>query len=463
MALIIFSMVMLSTITALIFSVWWDSSASFAIHIALIAAVFAVLLSVILIISLYPGFRGRYRLDSENTTRSDQNWANDVSMRLSTPSAVIDGFNIIFANKAFLRELGMTGMRDLVTQMPLTNIVHPSSHAALTNFISQHDSHAESRQTLTVRLLYVDGTTVPAHISLSPLDVHGQSNLSLLQFTSTSQVQHETELEPEKFNFPLLLNNINQIIFLINVEQEIIYLNMAWESLTDYRTSETINKTLTNFIHPEDFLLVESRINALIQGKRQHVQTEARLIAKNGSSRWVEMRASRTSAHKGERSSIVGTLTDISHIKQIEAAQKQNRHSPLDMIITNVSCLVYRCKNDRNWTFEYVSDSCLEVTEYQSYELINSNTVTYMQLVYPEDRERIWEHVQEQIAKQRRFQMIYRILTRSNKTRWVMEQGEGIFSASGELLALEGIVFDLSNDNISEMATGLEQMRKLTE
>ncbi|WP_268743752.1 hypothetical protein [Methylophaga lonarensis] len=44
-----------------------------------------------------------------------------------------------------------------------------------------------------------------------------------------------------------------------------------------------------------------------------------------------------------------------------------------------------------------------------------------------------------------------------------MEQGEGIFSASGELLALEGIVFDLSNDNISEMATGLEQMRKLTE
>ena len=54
--------------------------------------------------------------------------------------------------------------------------------------------------------------------------------------------------------------------------------------------------------------------------------------------------------------------------------------------------------------------------------------------------------------------MIYRICTRTNKTRWVMEQGEGIFSASGELLALEGVVIDLSNDTSSQLEFGLREM-----
>ena len=199
-------------------------------------------------------------------------------------------------------------------------------------------------------------------------------------------------------------------------------------------------------------------MNSLIQGKRQYFQIECRVITKNGSFRWIEIRASRSSNFKGERSSVIGILTDITQLKQLEAAQKHNRHSPTDMIMTNIPSMIYRCKNDRDWTFEFVSDSCLEVTEYQPYELINSNNVTYMQLIHPDDQARCWEHVQEQIVKQRKFQMIYRICTRTNKTRWVMEQGEGVFSGSGELLALEGVVIDLSNDNTTQLEVGLRDM-----
>ncbi|MDX1750525.1 MAG: PAS domain-containing protein [Methylophaga sp.] len=458
MGLIIFTMIMLSMITAIVFGTWWDSTAPFKIHFAVAAAIFAALFSAVLTIAFYPRSQRKLMLAGNQPSDKSLGWANDVAKRLSTPSAVIDGFNIIFANNAFLRELGMNGMRELVTNMPLTNMVHPSNHAALTNFMRHMKTNHEPHQTLTLRMLYVDGTTIPVHISLSPLNSEGQSNLNLLQFSSITQAQNDSELKSEKFNFPSLLNNIRQIIFINNVDQEIIYANTAWEILTDFSVSESINKPFLSFIHPEDILLVESRMNSLIQGKRQYFQIECRVITKNGSYRWIEIRASRSSNFKGERSSVIGTLTDITQLKQLEAAQKHNRHSPVDMIMTNIPSMVYRCKNDRDWTFEFVSDSCLEVTEYQPYELINSNNVTYMQLIHPEDRPRCWEHVQEQIAKQRKFQMIYRICTRTNKTRWVMEQGEGIFSASGELLALEGVVIDLSNDTLSQLEFGLHEM-----
>lgn len=456
MGLIIFIMILLSTVTAIIFGTWWDSTAPFKIHITLVTIIFAVLISVLLFIGLIPRQHLKALISTDGTSGLDPAWANDVAKRLTTPSAVIEGFNIVFVNNAFLREIGMNGMRELIINMPLTNLIHPSNHAALTNFIS-HSNNGAPHQTLSVRMLYVDGTTIPVHLSLSPINSNNKS-LSLLQLSFSTSIPYEPEINSDIFNLPQLLNNIRQIIFIINVDQEIIYLNSAWEILTDYRISEALYKPFLSFIHPEDFLLVESRLNSLVQDKRQYFQIECRAIAKNGTAHWIEIRASRSSNYKGERSSIIGTLTDISQLKQIEAAQKSNRHSPLEMVISNVACMVYRCKNDRNWTFEYVSDSCLEVTEYQPYEIINSNNVTYMQLIHPEDQSRCWEHVQEQVSKQRKFQMIYRICTRTNKTRWVMEQGEGIFSASGELLALEGVVIDLSNDNLSQLDIGIRGM-----
>jgi len=81
-----------------------------------------------------------------------------------------------------------------------------------------------------------------------------------------------------------------------------------------------------------------------------------------------------------------------------------------------------------------------------------------MQLIYPDDQQRVWEYVQQQVNQQRSFQIIYRIQTRSNKIKWVMERGKGVFSGTDELLTLEGIIIDISSENYQSMMDGLEQM-----
>jgi len=295
-------------------------------------------------------------------------------------------------------------------------------------------------------------------MSLSPLAAAEATNQFLLQFTTTSSLEPASQTAAEELTYHTLIDRIEQVVFQIDVDQAFIFLNPAWQRLLDYGPEESLNKPLFSYIHPEDIPLAEARLNALTEGKRQQCQFELRLIAKNGRSQWFEMRASTTSRLKGERTSIIGTLTDISRMKLTSAGLRANARTATDMIMPNIPCMLYRCKNDRNWTFDFVSEGCLEVTEYQPYEITNSLHFNYMQLIYPDDQQRVWEHVQSQINKQRSFQIIYRILTRSNKVKWVMERGKGIFSGSDELLTLEGVIIDLTNDDYSALQHGLEQV-----
>ncbi len=453
MSLILFSMVLLSTVYALIFFFWWHSSAPLTVHLSVLATVLIAALSILIVVSIYPHIQRQQR--KQSPSKMDKlTWGQDISNKLSSPAAVIEGFNIKFANNAFLKEFGLIGMEEFITDMPITNLLHPSNHNEFTKFIS-HQEDDNINRTLSLRMMYVDGTTIPVHMSLSPLNQEETGNIWLLQFSLTSPSRTDTNSQVEVLQYQLLLDRIEQIVFQINVNHEIIFANPAWERLLDYTSDETIDRDLFGFIHPEDLLLAEARLNALIEGKRQHTQLELRLIAKNGVSRWFELRASTTSMLKGERSSVIGTLTDISQMKQASAGLRANSGSATEMIMSRIPAMIYRCKNDRHWSLEYVSNGCLEVSEYQPYELVRTPSIPYMSLIHPDDQQTCWEFVQKQIAKQQSFHMIYRLITRSGKTKWVFEQGRGVFSGSDELLSLEGIITDLHCDNYDCLKNGL--------
>ena len=74
------------------------------------------------------------------------------------------------------------------------------------------------------------------------------------------------------------------------------------------------------------------------------------------------------------------------------------------------------------------------------------------QIIHPDDRQDVWNRVQEALAEHRPFQLNYRILTRDGKVKWVGEQGRGVFAPNGELLALEGLVTDITDSKRAQEA-----------
>ncbi len=123
-----------------------------------------------------------------------------------------------------------------------------------------------------------------------------------------------------------------------------------------------------------------------------------------------------------------------------DALREQERF--LDTLISNLPGLAYRCKNDEDWTNEYVSEGVEELLGYTREEM--GRGVKWGDLIHPEDRQQVWDDVQAALRSKQSFRLTYRLRTRAGRVKWVWEQGRGVYSPTGELVALEGFITDVS-------------------
>ncbi len=129
-------------------------------------------------------------------------------------------------------------------------------------------------------------------------------------------------------------------------------------------------------------------------------------------------------------------------IKAEEELQEHRRE--LLTLMGNLPGMVYRSRNDHEWTMESVSQGCYKLTGYTAVELIGNSRISYGQVIHPKDRDMVWTEIQKALGKREHYQIAYRIITCNGEVKWVWEQGIGVFSADDRLLYLEGFVVDIS-------------------
>lgn len=144
---------------------------------------------------------------------------------------------------------------------------------------------------------------------------------------------------------------------------------------------------------------------------------------------------------------IIGT--DVTERLALQQAVEDARRR-LQTLIGNLPGIAYRCRNDRDWTMEFLSDGCEELTGYRAAALVGNQLRSYAELIHPEDRERVWQTVQDGVAGRRRFSMDYRIRTADGGERWVHENGLPLFDAEGRVEALEGFISDVTEQRLAE-------------
>ena len=120
-----------------------------------------------------------------------------------------------------------------------------------------------------------------------------------------------------------------------------------------------------------------------------------------------------TSPIKDRDGAIIGyaaTVKDITRRKRAEEELKE-RERQIRTLVGNLPGMAYRCRNDRNWTMEYISEGAGKLTGYAVEDLRDSAVISYAQVIHPDDREPVWEAVQKAVRDRTAFELTYRIVT----------------------------------------------------
>ncbi len=113
-------------------------------------------------------------------------------------------------------------------------------------------------------------------------------------------------------------------------------------------------------------------------------------------------------------------------------------------LIANIPGAIYRCAWDSDRTIELIADAIAEISGYPASDLIQNQVRTFASIIYPTDWERVKTIVSESVRAGRAFFIEYRLLHADGSIKWVYEKGQGIFSQSGKVLFLEGVIFGIN-------------------
>lgn len=261
-------------------------------------------------------------------------------------------------------------------------------------------------------------------------------------------------LEISEKRFRSIIENSGDIITLINADGIITYTSPSITKILGYQDYERPGHSVFENIHPDDLHNLKKLFKKLTQNPGLIISNTIRYRHKNGKWLWIEGNAKNLLDDPAIRS-IVVNCRDITKRKIAEEKLEENERR-LSTLMENLPGMAYRCLNDRDWTVEFLSLGCLELTGYPP-EQFTSGQMCFNDVIHPDDRERVWNEVQIAVEKREHFQLEYRIKTNIGLEKWVWEQGCGIFDENGNLLVLEGFITD-----ISERIYAREYERKFT-
>ena len=234
------------------------------------------------------------------------------------------------------------------------------------------------------------------------------------------------------------------------VNRVLIEVNDFFCNMTGYSRKELIGKSSE--------IVYSSTAEFIAAGEEKYQQisergtgsVETKLRSKDG--RIINVILSSTPLDKNDLSKgITFTVLSITERKRAEDELRE-AHRSINTLISNLQGIVYRCKNDKQYTMEFLSQGIKELSGYLPEELLNNNEISFNDLIHKDDRDYVWTEIQNSLKKREHYHLTYRLVTKDGEIRWVWEKGEGIFSESGKVEFLEGFITDITEQTYAEKA-----------
>ena len=234
-------------------------------------------------------------------------------------------------------------------------------------------------------------------------------------------------------------------ILIVGQKGTILRANPSVEKLFGYETGKMIHKKVEELI-PDTFRKNHRTHRAkYAKNPRKRVMgkdLDLWGLKKNGTQFPLEISLSPTTING--KPVTIAFARDISEQTAAIERAELSKDRQFNALINNLQGIVYKCKNDRDRTIEYINKGSQRITGYSSQQFLEGK-VHLSLITLKEDQKQVWTDIQKAIDKKKPFNLTYRIKDKEGNLKYMRELGRGIFDQNDNLEALEGYITDITD------------------
>lgn len=278
------------------------------------------------------------------------------------------------------------------------------------------------------------------------------SEKAYLNFQLNKEVAERKEaeaiLQKSQESLSITLNSIGDGVISTDINGLVVEMNPVAQQLCGWTLQEVKGMPLTsvfNIINAKTRITVENPVyNVLKTGKILGLANHTVLLSNNGNEYQISDSAAPIKDKDGIIIGVVLVFSDVTEKYNTEEALIESERSK-SVLLSNLPGMAYRCQFDDNWTMEFVSEGCVELTGYNTYDLVNNTKLSFNDLILPEFHDYL-QNVWHNAVRFKQFVTVeYKIKTASDTEKWVWEQGIPIYNSNDEVIALEGLILDITD------------------
>ena len=261
------------------------------------------------------------------------------------------------------------------------------------------------------------------------------------------KLEAEGALKESEKKYRELVQNAKSIIMRMDLEGNVTFINDFGQQFFGYSEEEILGENVIGTIVPKTETTgrdLRAMIRDIGKNPTDYAVNENENMRKDGERVWVAWTNKPVHDRDGDVSEILSVGYDVTDRKMMEKTLRQSKRR-LNNMIHNIPGVAYRCHNEPGWPMEVWATGGTRLTGYDAEELWPNGDVSYESIIHPDDQERVWNQVQEAVQKERTFEVEYRIITRSDEQKWVLERGTPVNEQESDEIVLEGIITDVTD------------------
>ncbi|MEW6364614.1 MAG: PAS domain S-box protein [Acidobacteriota bacterium] len=315
-----------------------------------------------------------------------------------------------------------------------------------------------------------DGSPVLVEVQSSTL-YEGSDPLVLSivrDITERKAIERRLLASEEKFR--TMMEHTYDWEYWIGLDQQILYMTQSCQRIVGYEPDEFYREPglVERLVHPEDAKAFRDHCAShCSMDMPDYAVSEVtfRIITKGGDERWIEHLCRPVF---GEDAAFLGyrvSNRDVTRRRKAELALESSQaalmRSEADYraLAQNLPGIVYRLSLGDPPAAQFFNDQLIHVTGYTWDELRPGRLCLLESLIAEEDRAAVLAEIQKAVTAHEAFRVEYRIRRKDGTLRYVTGRGNPIYDEAGHPVAIDGLLFDSTEQRLLQDAAREHQER----